>query len=96
MSGYVYIITSKRNGTLYTGVTSDLLRRIAQHRSGTVEGFSKAHSATRLVYYEQHETMPLAIQREKNIKHWSREWKLNLIEESNPQWKDLWEEIAGV
>jgi len=96
MSAYVYIITSKRNGTLYTGVTNDLLRRIAEHRSGIVEGFSKAHGATRLIYYEQHETVPLALQREKNIKHWSRDWKLNLIEESNPQWKDLWEEIAGV
>ena len=80
----------------YTGVTNNLLRRIAEHRSGIVKGFSKAHGATRLVYYEQHKTMPLAIQREKNIKHWSRDWKLNLIEGSNPQWKDLWEEIAGV
>ena len=75
MSGWLYILASKPGGTLYVGVTNDLVRRVFEHREGAVEGFTKRYDVKLLVYYEQHETLPLAIQREKNIKHWSREWK---------------------
>lgn len=84
-----YILTNKRNGTLYTGVTSDLIKRIHQHRTGALEGFAKAHGTKLLVWFEQHSTMEAAITREKRIKKWNRAWKLRLIEESNPQWRDL-------
>ncbi len=90
----VYIIVSKRNGTLYIGVTSDLVARIHQHREGQVEGFSKRYGVHRLVWFEQHATMEHAIKREKRLKKWNRAWKLRLIEESNPQWRDLAEEIG--
>ncbi|VVT18886.1 GIY-YIG nuclease family protein [Erythrobacter sp. EC-HK427] len=85
----VYIIASKRNGTLYIGVTSDLVARIHQHREGQVEGFSRQYGIHRLVWFEQHATMENAIQREKRLKKWNREWKLRLIEEGNPRWRDL-------
>jgi len=85
----VYILASGRNGTLYTGVTSDLLGRIYQHRNGVTKGFVAEHRAYRLVYYEMHEEMESAIRREKSIKRWKREWKLNLIERDNPHWDDL-------
>ena len=94
MPGYVYILASKKNGTLYTGVTNDLVRRVYEHKSKIINGFSKQYDVNRLVYFEQHPTMPNAIQREKNIKHWSRKWKLELIEKENPDWRDLYEEIA--
>ncbi len=81
-------------GTLYVGVTNDLVRRVAEHREGSVEGFTKRHDVKQLVYYEQHDTVPLAIQREKNIKHWPREWKIDLIVSMNPQWQDLYSEIC--
>ncbi len=94
MPGYVYILASKKNGTIYTGVTNDLVRRVYEHKSKVVDGFSKQYGVDQLVYFEQHATMPNAIQHEKNIKHWSRRWKLDLIEKENPEWRDLYEEIA--
>ena len=94
MSAYVYILASKKNGPLYTGVTNDLVRRVFEHKSKAVDGFSTQHNVDRLVYFEQHATMPNAIQREKNNKHWSRKWKLDLIEKANTEWRDLYEEIA--
>jgi putative endonuclease len=89
----VYILSNKRNGTLYTGVTSDLIKRIWQHRNDLVDGFSKTHSTHLLVYYEMHGDMISAITREKQIKAWKREWKINVIEEFNPYWRDLYPEI---
>ena len=83
-SYYVYIMASRRNGTLYVGVTNDLIRRVYQHRTGAVEGFTKKHGVKRLVYFEETSDVRSALQREKNIKHWSRAWKLALIEEVNP------------
>jgi len=86
----VYILASQRNGTLYTGVTSNLVQRIYMHKNNLVEGFSKKYSVHSLVWYEVHNTMESAIQTEKRIKKWNREWKLNLIESINPQWLDLY------
>ncbi|MCG8445867.1 MAG: GIY-YIG nuclease family protein [Hyphomicrobiales bacterium] len=94
MSGWVYILCSGRNGTLYVGVTNDLCRRISEHRDAAVPGFTKRYKVTRLVYFEEHPTIPHAIQREKNIKGWSRSWKTDLIERANPHWRDLWDDIA--
>ena len=91
----VYLLASQRLGTLYIGVTSDLVQRVWQHRQGLADGFTARHGVKRLVWYEQHETMPAAIAREKALKHWRRDWKIRLIEEGNPGWRDLWEEIAG-
>jgi len=91
----VYILASQRNGTLYIGVTSNLIQRIWQHREGVVEGFTQRHGVKTLVWYEQHETMESAIAREKALKKWNRDWKLRLIEKRNPQWLDLWPEITG-
>ncbi len=85
----VYILASKKNGTFYIGVTSDFAQRISQHKSGVVEGFVKKYNVNLLVYYEQHETMDVAIMREKQLKKWNRQWKMNLIERDNPQWLDL-------
>ena len=85
----VYILASGRNGTLYTGVTSDLLARLYQHREGITRGFTSRHNVLRLMYYEVHATMDAAITREKAIKRWKREYKLNLIERDNPEWLDL-------
>jgi len=90
----VYILASQRNGTLYIGVTSDLIKRVWQHRNNLVEGFTKRYAVHNLVWYELHETMESAITREKNIKKWNREWKLNLIERSNPLWQDLFEQLT--
>ena len=91
----VYILASQRNGTLYIGVTSDLLKRIWQHREGLVDGFTKQHGVKMLVWYEQHETMDSAISKEKAMKKWQRQWKLSTIEQQNPDWVDLWPEITG-
>ncbi|MEI7869304.1 MAG: GIY-YIG nuclease family protein [Candidatus Methylumidiphilus sp.] len=91
----VYILASKRNGTLYTGVTSDLVRRIWEHKNDSVEGFTKDYQTHSLVYFELHGDMTAAIAREKQIKKWNRQWKLRLIEKSNPEWRDLWQEIIG-
>jgi putative endonuclease len=87
----VYILASKRNGTLYTGVTSDLTKRTWEHKNDVIGGFTKKYCVKQLVYFEQHESMILAINREKQIKKWNRSWKLRLIEEQNPQWRDLYE-----
>lgn len=92
---YVYLLASDRNGTLYIGVTSDLIARIWQHRAHVVDGFSKKHDVTKLVWFEQHDTMESAILREKQIKKWRRIWKIELIEERNPYWNDLWNDILG-
>jgi putative endonuclease len=89
----VYILASKKNGTLYTGVTSDLTRRIWEHRNNLIEGFTSRYEVHRLVYFEQHTSMEEAILREKRIKKWNRAWKIKLIEERNPGWEDLWLEL---
>ena len=86
---WVYILASKRNGTLYVGVTSNLRRRMEEHRRGLIEGFTKRYGVKFLVWAERHESIASAIQREKTIKKYSRRWKLNLIERLNPQWRDL-------
>ena len=91
---WVYILASQPGGTLYVGVTNDLVRRIFEHREGLVQGFTKRYGVKMLVYFEQHETAIAAIQREKNIKHWSREWKIDLIVSKNPDWRDLYDEIV--
>lgn len=87
----VYLLASRRNGTLYVGVTSDLLKRVWEHKNHVVEGFTKRYGVERLVWYEPHETMESAIRREKAIKEWKRAWKLELIEKANPEWTDLYE-----
>ncbi len=89
----VYILTNKRNGTLYVGVISDLPKRIWQHKNKVVEGFSKKHCLDKLVWYEIHGTMESAIQREKILKKWKRGWKIRLIMESNPKWRDKFVDI---
>jgi putative endonuclease len=91
----VYILASRPKGTLYTGVTSDLVKRVWKHRSGSVHGFTKRYGIHRLVYFEVHDRLDEAIRREKQIKKWNREWKIDLIEESNPSWRDLWPTIIG-
>ncbi|WP_157272173.1 GIY-YIG nuclease family protein [Azohydromonas aeria] len=91
----VYIVASRRMGTLYVGVTSDLIQRAWHHRQKLVDGFASRYGVRRLVYYEQHATMGAAITREKQIKWWRRAWKIELIETSNPEWKDLWPSILG-
>ena len=90
----VYILASKRNGTLYTGVTSKFLVRLYDHRTGAVPGFTREYGVKTLVWFEQHETMESAIQREKRIKKWNRAWKLELIEKNNPNWRDLAEDLG--
>jgi len=89
----VYILASKRNGTLYTGVTSDLVQRMELHTTEALEGFTKRYALHRLVWSEEHDTMTNAIAREKAIKKWKRAWKLRLIEEMNPEWRDLAEDL---
>ena len=89
----VYILSSKRNGTIYIGVTSHLQERIWQHKNGLVDGFTKKHRIHLLIYYEFHDTMLAAITREKQMKKWNRAWKLNLIEEQNPEWRDFAESL---
>lgn len=86
----VYLLTSRRNGTLYVGVTSDIVKRVWEHKNDLVDGFTKRYGAHTLVWYELHETMESAISREKSIKDWKRQWKLELIEKGNPQWEDLY------
>ena len=89
----VYIVTSRPGGPLYTGVTSELRARIWKHREGAIDGFTKAYNIQRLVYFELCSDMVSAIQREKRIKKWRREWKVRLIEAANPKWEDLWDKI---
>jgi putative endonuclease len=86
---WVYIMTNRPNGTLYVGVTTKLVRRVWEHREGVIEGFTKTYGLKRLVYFEEHSTVLRAIQRERNIKHWRRGWKVELILEHNPGWADL-------
>ena len=91
---YVYIMASKRNGTLYVGVTSDLVQRTWQHKDDQVEGFTSKYAVKMLVYFEVHETAESAITREKQIKKWNRAWKLNLMEKHNPDWRDLYDRFV--
>jgi putative endonuclease len=91
---YVYILCSQRNGTLYTGITSNLLKRVYEHKHGLVEGFTKKYKVHNLVWYEVHESVESAIMREKQIKKWKRHWKLKLIEKENSGWIDLYDKIS--
>jgi putative endonuclease len=92
---YVYMLASKRFGTLYAGVTSDLIKRVWQHKEGLAEGFTKKYRVKLLVWFEVHEDGNTAISREKAIKKWNRAWKIRLIQERNPGWNDLYEQILG-
>jgi len=93
-SYWVYILASRPRGALYVGMTNNLVRRVYEHREGLIDGFTKDHHVKSLVYYELHSTAIAAIQREKNIKHWSRKWKIDLIRSFNADWCDLWEDIT--
>ncbi len=93
--GWVYIMTNRPDGTLYIGVTSDLPHRIWQHREEVAEGFTKQHGLKLLVYAERHDEIATAIQREKSLKRWPRAWKVRLIHEQNPEWADLYHNLAG-
>ncbi|MBS0531957.1 MAG: GIY-YIG nuclease family protein [Proteobacteria bacterium] len=95
MSFYVYMMASQRNGTLYIGMTDDLIRRVWQHRSGVVPGFTARYVVKMLVWYEIHESRVEALTRERQLKKWNRDWKLRLIESGNPQWRDLWADITA-
>ena len=90
---YVYILASKRNGTLYVGITSNLVKRVWEHKNKIIKGFTEKYSVILLVYFEEYDNPAEAIKREKNIKAWKRNWKLQLIEKGNPYWKDLYKEI---
>ena len=92
--GWVYMMTNRPNGTLYVGVTSDLARRAWEHRTGVADGFTKRYDLTRLVYAERHDDIRTALQREKNLKHWSRSWKVRLILGQNPAWDDLYDQLG--
>jgi len=91
--GYVYMMASKRNGTLYIGVTSNLLKRAWEHREGVADGFTKRYGCKSLVWFEAHDDLQEARQREVRLKKWNRSWKLRLIEEQNPEWRDLYETL---
>ena len=91
----VYLLATGKRGTLYIGVTSSLVARTWQHREHLVDGFTNRYDVTKLVWYELHGTMESAILREKQLKKWNREWKLRIVQEANPEWRDLWEDIAG-
>ncbi|WP_454917520.1 GIY-YIG nuclease family protein [Xanthobacter sediminis] len=93
--GWVYTLTNGPNGTLYVGVTSDLVRRIWEHRPGIVEGFTSRYGLKRLVYFEQHAEISMAIRREKALKHWPRAWKVRPILDQNREWRDLYDDIVG-
>ncbi len=95
MGAYVYIMTNRKDGTLYIGVTANLVKRAYEHKEGFVKGFTKRYNLKKLVYYEVFDDIYNALQREKNLKHWIRDWKIQLIEKQNPEWKDLYEEIAS-
>ena len=94
-SGYVDILASRHNGTLYLSVTSDLVGRIHKHRSKATDGFTDRYGVTRLVYFEVHDDIQSAIAREKSLKRWRRQWKIDLIERDNADWRDLWPEVVG-
>ena len=92
---YVYILASKRNGTLYIGITSDLIKRVWEHKNKSVEGFTNKYNVDKLVYYEQYSDPENAIKREKRLKKYNRKWKLDLIEKENPGWRDMYEGIIS-
>jgi len=92
---YIYILASKKNGTLYVGVTSNLVKRVYEHKHNLVEGFTRRYQVHKLVYFESTTDVSSALQREKRLKQWPRKWKLALIEKDNPGWRDLYEEITG-
>jgi putative endonuclease len=94
MSYWMYILASRPRGTLYVGMTNDLARRVAEHRDGAVPGFTKTYNVKMLVYFEEHESVLDAIKREKRVKRWARAWKIELIREKNPDWRDLFDEIV--
>jgi putative endonuclease len=96
MQACVYMLTNHENGTLYIGVTSDLIKRVWQHKNGVADGFTKKYSLHTLVWYEPHESMASAISREKALKNWHRMWKLRLIEQINPDWRDLYPQVVGI
>jgi putative endonuclease len=91
--GWVYFLSNRPNGTLYVGVTNDLVRRIWEHKEGKIDGFSRKYYLKRLVYFERHHAIVVAIQRETSIKRWPREWKVNLIIKENPAWDDLYQQL---
>ena len=91
---YVYIMASKKYGTLYTGVTSGLVKRVYEHKHDLADGFTKKYQIHNLVYFEPHDDILSAIQREKQIKKWNRQWRINLVEKKNPDWRDLYDEIV--
>ena len=93
---FIYILASQRNGTIYVGLTNNLIRRIYQHKNNLLEGFTKNYSVHNLVYYEEYNDVNIAISREKQIKKWNRNWKIQLIEKNNPLWRDLYEELSPV
>jgi putative endonuclease len=95
MNFYIYILASRRNGTLYVGMTDNLVRRVWMHKEGVLPGFTKEYSVTLLVWYEVHESRESAFTRERQIKKWKRSWKLEMIEKTNPSWRDLFEEISS-
>ena len=92
---FIYILTNQQNGILYVGVTSNLLKRVWEHKNKVVEGFTEKYSVNRLVYYEQTIDVQVALQREKTLKRWKRDWKIELIEKENPDWKDLYEALIN-
>lgn len=92
---FLYILASRKNGTLYIGVTNNLLKRVHQHKTNLVKGFTEKYGVHRLVYFEQYGDIRYAINREKRMKRWKRQWKINLIEKDNPEWKDLFDELAA-
>jgi putative endonuclease len=92
----VYMLASKRDGVLYVGVTSDISNRVSLHKQKLIEGFTRKYDVHLLVYYEMHHTMPAGIHREKQLKKWNRAWKVRLIEQLNPEWRDLWTETGEV
>ena len=91
---FVYMMASKLYGTIYTGMSSELVQRIYQHKNGTFDGFTKQYNVNRLVWYEAHDNAESAIRRERQIKEWKRDWKIKLIEDENPTWRDLYEDIC--
>ena len=91
----IYILTNRPNGVLYVGVTSDLIKRVWQHRNDAVEGFSQRYQLHLLVHFERHQSMIEAIEREKELKKWRREWKVALVEKANPEWRDLWPDLIS-
>lgn len=93
MTYYVYILASRKRGTLYVGVTNDIARRTYEHRQGVADGFTKQHRVSKLVHVEPYDDPRTAIQREKNLKHWLRDWKIELIEKANPDWRDLFDDL---